>query len=114
MPKGAQCLAWHSDQRRFLSCAGDIRLLDSESGECLQVFEGHTDTIRSVTWSHDERHILSASHDGSIRTWESETGRCIAVLTGHDACVVNAVWTRADGTVLSCDSNGGLLTFTTD
>ena len=90
-----QCLAWHSGQRRFLSCAGDIRLWDSQTGECLRVFEGHTDTIRSVAWSHDQRHILSASHDRSVRIWEAESGRCVAVLTGHGECVVNAVWTLA-------------------
>jgi WD40 repeat protein len=109
-----QCLAWHPDERRFLSCAGDIRLWDSESGECLQLFEGHEDSIRSVAWSHDQRHILSASHDRSVRIWESETGRCVAVLKGHEACVVNAVWALDRACVLSCDASGGLRTFTAD
>ena len=75
---------------------------------------GARDTIRSVAWSHDQRHILSASHDRSVRIWESETGRCIEVLSGHDECVVNAVWTLDRGSVLSCDSSGGLRAFTVD
>ena len=50
-----QCLAWHADQPRFLSCAGDVRLWDSETGECLRIFQGHGNTIRSVAWSHDYR-----------------------------------------------------------
>ena len=103
-----QCLAWHADQRRFLSCARDIRLWDAETGACLRSFQGHSDTIRSVAWSHDHRHILSASHDGSVRIWEAETGRCIHVLEGHEQCVVNAVWTLDQRFVLSCDSSGGL------
>ena len=105
---GVQCLAWHADQRRFLACAGDIRLWDSESGGCLRIFQGHSDTIRSVAWSHDYRHILSASHDRSVRVWESETGRCVQVLQGHEECVVNAVWTLDHRSILSCDSSGGL------
>ena len=105
---GVQCLAWHADQRRFLSCARDIRLWDAETGACLRSFQGHSDTIRSVAWSHDHRHILSASHDGSVRIWEAETGRCIHVLEGHEQCVVNAVWTLDQRFVLSCDSSGGL------
>jgi WD40 repeat protein len=75
---------------------------------------GHRDTIRSVAWSHDQRHILSASHDRSVRIWESETGRCIEVLKGHEECVVNAVWAVDRGSVLSCDSSGGLRSFTVD
>ncbi len=105
---GVQCLAWHADQRRFLSCARDIRLWDAETGGCLRSFQGHSDTIRSVAWSHDHRHILSASHDGSVRIWEAETGRCIHVLEGHEQCVVNAAWTLDQRFVLSCDSSGGL------
>ena len=110
-----QCLAWHADGRQFLSCAGDIRLWDSETGECLRVFEEHADTIRSVAWSHDHSHILSASHDGSVRIWESETGSCLEVLQGHEECVVNAVWALVGGCdggcVLSCDSSGGMRVF---
>lgn len=98
----------------FLSCAGDIRLWNSETGECLRVFEGRRDTIRSVTWSHDQRHILSASHDRSVRIWESETGRCMEVLGDHDECVVNAIWSLDRRSVLSCDSSGGLRSFTVD
>jgi len=109
-----QCLAWHADQRQFLSCAGDIRLWDSETGECLRVFQEHSDTIRSVAWSHDQRHILSASHDRSVRIWEAETGRCLEVLKCHEECAVNAVWTLDGASVLSCDSSGGLCLFKVD
>jgi len=70
-----QCLAWHADQHRFLSCARDIRLWDAETGRCLRILQGHSDTIRSVVWSHDYRQILSASHDRSVRVWDCETGR---------------------------------------
>lgn len=57
------------------------------------VFQGHTDTIRSVVWSQNERHILSASLDRSVRVWEAETAGCIQVLKGHEACVINSAWT---------------------
>ena len=103
-----QCLAWHSDQRLLLSCARGIQLSDSETGERLKEFPGHTDTVRSVVWSQDERHILSASHDRSMRIWDSETTACLQVLEGHEACIVNVVWALDGISVLSCDSNGGL------
>ena len=89
-------------------CAGDIRLWDSETGECLRTYTGHTGTIRSVAWGQDERYIVSASHDRSMRIWDFETADCIQVLKGHDECIVNAAWDLDRKSVLSCDSSGGL------
>jgi WD40 repeat protein len=72
------------------------------------VFHGHRGTIRTVAWSHDHRHVLSASHDRSVRIWDAETARCTQELRGHEACVVNGVWTLDRRFVISCDSSGGL------
>ncbi|MDZ4404229.1 protein kinase [Prosthecobacter sp.] len=52
------------------------------SGQCLNIFEGHTDDgVNSVSFSPDGRHILSAGRDFSsktdpIRLWETESGEC--------------------------------------
>jgi WD40 repeat protein len=109
-----QHLAWHADQRRFLSCGGDVRLWDSETGECLKVYRGHKDTVRSVVWSPDQHYVLSASHDRSVRIWESGKERSIHILEGHGQCVVNAVWTLDGKGILSCDSSGGLRSWALD
>ncbi len=39
-------------------------------------FEGHTESVHSVSFSPDRRLALSGSVDGSVRVWDVETGRC--------------------------------------
>jgi WD40 repeat protein len=103
-----QHLAWHTDQRHFVSCASDIRLWDAETGTRVRLLAGHDDTIRSVVWSRDGRRLVSASHDRTVRIWEADSGRCLQVLQGEDACLVNALWTADETAVLACDSDGHL------
>ena len=38
------------------------------------VFEGHTDSVMSVAFSQDGKHIVSGSWDRTIRVWDALTG----------------------------------------
>ena len=40
-----------------------------EKYECLKTLEGHGDSVRSVTESHDGKHIISGSADKTIKIW---------------------------------------------
>jgi hypothetical protein len=55
--------AFSPDRKRALSGAADnnVRLWDVETGQCLRVLEGHTDIVRSVEWSTDQRRALSCT-----------------------------------------------------
>ena len=90
------------------SCSRDIRLRDIESSACVRVFDGHLDTIRTVRWSTDQRHILSAAHDRTVRLWDTATGDCLRVFEGHPAGVVAAAFSNDQRRVFSCDWNGGI------
>ena len=98
---------WSNDQRRVLSSSQDIRLWDVETGRCIRVFDQeHTQVIRRLAWSPDQRTALSASHDGSVRLWDVDNGRCLRVFEGHRVGVVSVAWDSDQHRAHSCDSNG--------
>lgn len=43
-------------------------------------FIGHTNAVRAVVFTPDERHIVSGSWDGTIRVWSFETAECVRTL----------------------------------
>ena len=69
-----------------------VRLWEVESGRCLRVLEGHTDSVLSVAWSPDGQRALSGAWDRTVRLWEVESGRCLRVLEGHTDSVRSVAW----------------------
>jgi GTPase SAR1 family protein len=88
-----------------------VRLWDLESGRCLQVLEGHSDTIYSTAWSPDGRHALSGSEDSTVRLWDLESGRCLRTLAGHHGIVYSVAWSPDGRQALSGDSRGEVRTW---
>lgn len=60
-------------------------------GQPLAVLKGHTDSVRSATFSPDGTHVITASDDGTTRLWNN-TGQPLAVLEGYTSRVSSATF----------------------
>ncbi|KAF1952617.1 hypothetical protein CC80DRAFT_422011, partial [Byssothecium circinans] len=58
-----------------------------EWGACLQTLEGHSDSVRSVAFSHDSTRIASASDDSTVKIWDASSGKHLQTLEGHSGWV---------------------------
>jgi WD40 repeat protein len=56
-----------------------IKILDTASGKCVRMLQGHTDSILSLCFSPDGKQILSSCCDGAGKLWDIDTGKCKGV-----------------------------------
>lgn len=64
------------DGRTLVTIFGNqVVTLDSNTGQILQRYEGHTQQVISVVFSPDGNQILTGSWDGTVRRWDTKTGK---------------------------------------
>ena len=78
-----------------------LRLWDLETGRCLRILKGHTDSVEAAAVFDDGKQALSGASDKTIRLWDLETGQCRRVLTGHTNRVTSVVALDGDRRALS-------------
>ncbi|MCX9080163.1 MAG: WD40 repeat domain-containing protein, partial [Candidatus Methanoperedens sp.] len=76
---------------------GDIVLWNTNSGEEIQRFSGHTDVVTRAVFSADDTRIFSGSLDRTLRLWNVETGEQILNIETPGAILNVAL--SADGTM---------------
>jgi len=66
----------------------ELRILDSETAQLIQVFKGHSSEIFFCQYTADGQMICSAARDGTLRIWDVETGKNIGTFfVGATSCV---------------------------
>ncbi len=67
--------------------AGEILLLDVDSGQVQQRMQGHSDAVYCASASADGKWIASGSYDKSIIVWERASGKLVRTLHGHNGAI---------------------------
>ncbi|KAK3169687.1 hypothetical protein OEA41_009071 [Lepraria neglecta] len=68
--------------------------MESDWNACLQTLEGHSDLVNSVVFSHDSKHLASASDDKTLKIWDASNGKCLQTLEGHSHLVNSVVFSH--------------------
>ncbi len=110
IPPDVSSLAIEPDNQWMVTASFDktLRLWDVNSGNCLQVFKGHSGRIFSVAISPDGAWIASASEDRTVRLWNKQ-GKCLGILQGFVNSVNDLCWNLKDGKYFLCTASGNLI-----
>ena len=60
---------------------------DTETGEEMKIFKGHTNLISFMLLSKDQKILYSSSHDYTIKAWDVFSGEEIRTFEGHKGFV---------------------------
>ena len=82
---------------------GDIIILNAITGSQTGVLSGHSNFVRSVTFSSNGTLLVSGSEDQTIKLWDMQTGGVVKTFSGHDRWVLS-VCISADSTVIASGS----------
>lgn len=86
-----------------------VRLFDIDGNERIN-YEGHMDFVNSVNFSHDGKHVITASRDKIVRVFSID-GQPERELKGHEANVWSADFYGNDNTIISCGDDHTIRTW---
>ena len=78
-----------------------MKVWDVTSGECLQTLRGHSDWVKSVSFSPDGTKVASGS--ATVKLWDVTSGACLKTLEGHSNWVTSVSFSP-DGTIVASGS----------
>ncbi|KAF9997557.1 hypothetical protein BGZ80_006967, partial [Entomortierella chlamydospora] len=71
---------------------GKISLYETSNWRRMQRLEGHSDSVRTLSFSTTSDRIASGSDDSTVRLWDVDIGECIHTLQGHSGGVKSVVY----------------------
>jgi len=83
---------------------GAIAVLDRATGSQRAVLSGHTDSVRSVTFSLDGTLLVSGGGDMTVKLWDIQTGGVVKTFHGHTDSIIS-VSISANCTMIASASN---------
>jgi WD40 repeat protein len=76
-------------------------MVNLETGEKCSTLIGHRDRISALTFSADDRTLISGSWDGTIKLWNLETDNLLGTLQGHINAISALAITKDNRTIIS-------------
>lgn len=85
-----------------------VELYTMASGDLLRTLSGHTDTINSVAFSPDGKHMLTGAGpaDLTARLWDTTTGEELRAFKGHGNSISSVAFSPDGGQVLTGSLDG--------
>jgi WD40 repeat protein len=92
--------AWTLDGKKFITGShGPIKIFDTATWKQIATLEGHTNYVRAITLSRNNRLLASASDDDTVRLWNLDTNLPVGPPLQHKDKVRSAAFS-ANGRVL--------------
>ena len=106
--RGGLCLAGNKDKPFLISgCYNNsIKILDLREEKCLKTLQGYNDSVRSVDFSLDGKHLAVGTVDSKVRIFDTYKKRFIEELDEHSEGI-RVVTYSPNGKVLASGSRDG-------
>ncbi|KAF9276132.1 hypothetical protein BGZ88_001926, partial [Linnemannia elongata] len=86
-------VACSSDGQLVATCSIDlVRLYNANTGASTADLRGHSNSVTSIAFSHDSKHLVSGSYDKTARIWNVQTGEGGHTLGGHTDAVTSVAF----------------------
>uniref|UniRef100_A0A5K3ESZ4 Katanin p80 WD40 repeat-containing subunit B1 n=1 Tax=Mesocestoides corti TaxID=53468 RepID=A0A5K3ESZ4_MESCO len=91
-PGTVTCLAMGRKSARVMATGGEdrrVKLWAVGRPTCIMSLAGHTSSVESAQFSHNEDCMAAGSLSGSIRVWDLEEAKLVRALCGHVSSVLS-------------------------
>ncbi len=107
-----------SPNGRYLALGGffsdDIQIFDVVTQRKVRTLSGHTDSVWSLSWSHNGRYIASGSADATARVWDGNTGKLLLIYDKLGDTVRAVSWSPDDARIASGGLSGPVYIWAAD